>query len=882
MLHELLTRIRFLLRRKPRLEVDEELRFHLEHQIEANITAGMSPEEARRQATIAFGSIERAREECREERPGYWAETFLQDVRYALRGFRRNPTLTLTIVLTLMLGIGATTAVFSVVDRILFRSLPYGHADRLVSVGLIAPIYPLEFMLGGSYYEWQDHQKPFEALTSETGVNPCDLSEEKPARLNCASVEANFLPSLGLAPALGRNFTPEEDRPNAPRVALISYPLWQTHFGGDPGILNRLVNLDGKPARVIGVLPQEFEMPTLEPTDVVVPQALNEAEQRTGNHDRVMFAFARLKPGVSIEQAKKELRPVFDYSLRLAPAQFRSEVHLQVRSLRDRQMHDVRLAAWVLFGVVMAVLLIACANVTSLLMARGAARERELAVRSALGAGRARLVRQTLTESLVLSVAGAVAGCVFAELMLRIFLAVAPKGIQLLSSTPFQKTTLDVRIILFTLLTSLICGAISGLAPALRRPRAEALAGRTTTNSHAALRQAMVIVQIAASMVLLAAGALLFRSFLNLQNQRLGMRTESIVTASVSLGQNAYPTPERRMAFFQQLQKGLKYGPGVAALAISDSLPPGGNHGDEIYAGIAVYGQPAPPGGTGGMVAWRWVTPDYFKVLGIPILQGRGFTDDELSSSEHFVVLSKSLSARLFPGQNPIGQRLGLAVRATDNPPYTIAGVVDDVKNAGLTGADEPEYYRLRRDVVDDWNGEAVFIVKTNLPADTMEKWLRAKVAAIDPTVPVEIETLSEKVGKMADQPRFETLLVSFFAAAGLLLAVVGLYGVISFLVRQRTQEIGLRMALGATRADILELVIKSGLRLILTGTLVGLITALALSHFLSSLLFSVGPHDPFAFAFVTLLLVIVALVATLIPATSAVRVDPTVALRRE
>jgi putative ABC transport system permease protein len=882
MLHELLTRIRFLLRRKPRLEVDEELRFHLEQQIEANIAAGMSPEEARRQAAIAFGSIERAREECREERPGYWAETFLQDIRYALRGFRRNPTFTLTIVLTLMLGIGATTAVFSVVDRILFRSLPYGHADRLVSVGLTAPIIPGEFMLGGSYYEWQDHQKPFEALTSETGVNPCDLTEEKPARLNCASVQANFLPTLGLSPALGRNFTREEDRPNAPRVALISYPLWQTHFGGDPHILNRLVNLDGKPARVVGVLPKDFEMPTLEEADVVVPQALNEAEQRTGNHDRVMYAFARLKPGVSIEQAKAELRPVFDYSLRLAPAQFRSEVHLQVRSLRDRQMHDVRLAAWVLFGVVMAVLLIACANVTSLLMARGAARERELAVRSALGAARARLVRQALTESLVLSFVGGVAGCILALVLLRIFLALAPKGIQLLSATSFQKTTLDARIILFTLLTSLVCGAISGLAPALRRPRAEALAGRTTTNSHAALRQGMVIFQIAASMVLLAAGALLFRSFLNLQNQRLGMRTESIVTASISLGQKAYPTAERQMAFFQQLQKGLKYGPGVTALAISDSLPPGGNHGDEIYAGIAVYGQPAPPGGTGGMVAWRWVTPDYFKVLGIPIRQGKGFTDDELSSSEHFVVLSKSLSARLFPAQNPIGQRLGFAVRATDNPPYTVAGIADDVKNAGLTGADEPEYYRLRRDVVEDWNGAAVFIIKTSLPADTMEKWVRAQVAAIDPTVPVEIETLSERVDKMADQPRFEMLLVNCFAATGLLLAVIGLYGVISFLMGQRTQEIGLRMALGATRADILQLVLKSGLQLILTGALIGLVAALALSRFLSSLLFSIGPYDPFAFGFVTLLMVCVALVATLIPATSAVRVDPTVALRCE
>jgi predicted permease len=876
MLKELLIRIRLLLRRGSRQEVDEELYFHLERQIEANLAAGMAPDEARRQAAIAFGGVERAREECRQQRPGYWLETLLQDAGYALRGFRRNPTFTVTIILTLMLGIGATTAVFSVVDRILFRPLPYRHGDRLVSVGLIAPIIPQEFMLGGSYYTWRDNQTPFEAFASETGVNPCDLTEEKPARLSCASVESTFLPTLGINPALGRNFTAEEDRPNAPKVALISYQLWQRHFGGDPGILNKLVSLDGKPSRVVGVLPKDFEMPTLEQADVVVPQALDEAAQRKADPGRVMYAFARLKPGVSIDQAKSALAPVFDYSLRLAPAQFRKEVHLQVRSLRDRQVHDVRLAAWVLFGVVVAVLLIACANVTSLLMARAAGRERELAVRSALGASRARLVRQALTESLVLSLAGAAAGCIFAELLLRLFIAIAPAGIPFLS-----EAQIDGRIILFTLGISLVCGVLFGLVPALQRPSAEALATRTSMNSgHAFLRQGLVVAQIAASMVLLAGGALLFRSFVNLQNQRLGLRAESVVTASISLGQNAYPTPQRQMAFFQQLQRGLRYGPGVTALALSDSLPPGGDHRDEIYAGIAVYGQPQPTGGTGGMVAWRSVTPDYFRALSIPILQGRGFTDDELDSSERFVVLSKTLAARLFPGQDPVGKHLGLAVRAAENPPYTVVGVADDVKNGGLAGADEPEYYRLRRNTPEDWGRDSAIILKTNLPADTVENWIRSQVAAIDPTLPVQVETLPERVNKMADQPRFETLLVGFFASTGLLLAVIGLYGVISFLVAQRTQEIGVRMALGATRGDILRLFLRTGIRLILPGAAVGLAAAFAASRVLSTLLFNVSPDDPVVFASVGALLVVVALAATAIPAATATRVDPTVALR--
>jgi putative ABC transport system permease protein len=878
MLREFLSRFRFLVRGKSRGEVDEELQFHLEQQVNANIEAGMSPRQARRQAAIEFGGVERTREDCRAERPSHGAEISLEDVRYALRGFRRAPTFTITVLLTLMLGIGATTAVFSVVDRILFRSLPYANADRLVSVGLIAPIIPQEFMLGGSYYEWRDHQTPFEAFTSETGVSSCDLTEQNPARLNCATVEGNFLPAMGVRLFLGRNFTAVEDRPNGPRVALISYSLWQSHFGGDAGVLNKLVSLDRRQTRVIGVLPKDFEMPALEATDVVLPQALDEAEQRKADPGRVMYAFARLKPGVSADQARRELQPVFDYSLRLAPPQFRKEVHLQVRSLRDRQMHDVRLIAWVLLGVVVSVLLIACGNVASLLLARAAVRERELAVRSALGAGRFRLVRQALTESLVLSLAGGAAGFAFAEILLRVFVAMAPQGL------PFLTTAkIDLRILWFTLAISLVCGIAIGIVPVLQRPRAEALAGRTAINtSHALLRKWLVVGQIAASMVLLAGGALLFRSYLRLNSQHLGMRAESVVTASISLGQSAYPMAERQMMFFQQLQRNLRYGPGISDLATSDSLPPGGDHRDQIYASLHVDGQPKFANGTGGRVAWRWVSPGYFRVLNIPIVQGRGFTEEQVTSKDHFVVLSSQLATRMFPGQDAVGRHLHLSTGTPDGPSYTIVGVVGDVKNAGLTGGDMPEYYRLRRDQAEDWNSYSSLLLKTNLPANVIEKWVRSQVAAIDPTVPVEVQTLSERVNKMADQPRFETLLVSFFASTGLLLAIVGLYGVIAFLVAQRTQEIGVRMALGANRGHILKLVLASGVRLIVLGAILGAVLALCLSRVLASMLFNIGPRDPLTFAVVTAGLIVVALLATLIPAVSAVRVDPTVALRCE
>jgi predicted permease len=875
MFKEWLTRLRFLIVRKTHRDVDEELQFHLEQQTQANIAAGMPPHEAHRQAVIAFGGLEHAREECREQRPSYLMETVLQDVRYAIRGFRRNPIFTVTIIATLMLGIGATTAVFSVVDRILFRPLPYAHADRLVSVGLIAPIEPQEFMLGGSYYDWRDNQKPFERITSETGVNPCDLTEATPARLNCATVEASFLPTLGVAPLLGRNISLDEDRPNGPKVALISYGLWQRRFGKDPSVLDKTVSLDGQSTRIIGVLPPDFEMPRLQEFDVILPQALDEAAQRKADPGRPMWAFARLKPGVTIPQAKAALKPVFDYSLRLAPPRFREEVHLQVRSLRDRQVHDVRLVAWILLGAVFAVLLIACANVASLLMARGAARERELAIRSALGASRARLASQALTESLALSLAGAAAGSALAELLLRLFIAIAPEGMPFLA-----KANLDLRIILFTVFLAMACGVLFGLA-ALHKPRAQALTAHAPgAISHAGIRQWLVIAQLAASMVLLTGSMLLLRSFWNLQNQHLGIHTQSIMTAKLALGQQHYPTSQRQMEFFQELQRRLQYGPGVTSIAMSDSLPPGGYQHDQIYASMAVAGKSLSTGGTGGTVVWRWISPDYFRTLDIHIVQGQGFTEKELTSTDRLIVLSKLLAVRIFPGQDPIGQRVQLAFPAADDPWYTVVGVAANVKNGGLAGEDEPEYYRLRRNRPEDWNDTSAIILKTPLPSDAMSQWIRTQVATLDPTLPVDIATLQQRVSKLADQPRFQTLLVGFFAATGLVLAVIGLYGVIAFLVAQRTQEIGVRMALGATRANILRLVLGKSLRLVISGIALGLLAALATSRVLSSLLFSIGPHDPLSFACVTLLLIGVALIASLIPAHSATKVDPNSALR--
>jgi putative ABC transport system permease protein len=884
MLVNFLRRFRFLLVRRTHRQVDEELAFHLERQVEANVAVGMQPDEARRQAVIAFGGVERAREQCREERPGHRVETLLQDVRYALRGFRRSPVFTITVVVTLMLGIGATTAVFSIVDRILFRSLPYANADRLVSLGMAHSLETQAFLMGNFYYDWRDHQKPFEAMTSEsTATRECDLTEGAPAQLNCDPVEGNFLSTLGVTPVLGRNFLPEEARVGGPKVALISYGLWLTHYNRDPGILNKTIEIDGGAVRVVGVLPRDFEMPRLQAVDVLLPLAVDEIADRraNGGYGSPRRAFARLKPGVSLEQAQAELAPLFENELKLVPPDIRRDFHLKVLSLRDRQMQDVRMTAWVLLGAVFAVLMIACANVASLLMARGAVRQRELAVRSALGASRARLACQALTEALLLSLAGAVAGCLLAEGLLHVFVALAPPSIPYI-----DKAQLDLRIVCFTVVLAFVCGALFGLAPALQRPREGMLTGRFLASiSHAVVRQWLVVAQIAASIVLLTGAMLLLHSFWNLQNQQLGMRDDNTLTVSITPGEHNYPTPQSMMALFQQLEYRLQFGPGVSLVATSDSLPPASEHDKGRYDLIEVSGRPPFTGGTGQVVTYRLVSPNYFNILDIPIVQGEGFSDEELTSSEHFIVLSQLLASRLFPDNDAVGQRVRFGSGLNDSW-STIVGVAANVKNGGLTGEEEPEYYVLRRYRAADWDRgstwgrTSVMVVRSSLPAAETSRWIRTQVAALDPTLPVDVATLRERVSKLADQPRFQMTLVGFFAAIGLVLAVIGLYGVIAFLVAQRTQEIGVRMALGAGRGDILRLVMGKSLRLIVCGVVVGLVASLAVSRVLASLLFSVGPHDPVTYVLVTLLLIVVALLATLIPARLASRVDPMVALR--
>jgi len=880
MISELLPRLRFLIFRKKRSELDEEIEFHLEQAISTRIAAGMDPAEARRQALIEFGGIEPTREECERQRPAWWIGTVIQDVHYAFRGFGRNLLFTISVLITLALGIGATTAVFSVVDRILFRPLPYADPTRIVSLGFVHSLERQEFVMGRFYVEWGKDQTPFSALAAQsTGVHNCDLVENDPMQLSCISFQASFLPLFGISPARGRNFLPEEDRPNGPPVAMISYGLWKGHYNGDPHILDRMINVDGNPARVVGVLPRDFQFPTLEAADIATPFALDAAIQQKvnggfGDPERV---FARLRPGVSLEQAYAQMQPLFNGDLKWFPPFAKNETHLSIRTLRDREMQEARPVAWILFGFVLAVLLIACANVAGLMMARGAGRQRELAVRSAIGASRGRLIRQALTEALVLSFAGGLAGLAIAQALVMVFVRLAPTGI------PFVgKAHLDLRIAVFSALVSCLCGVIFGLAAALEKPGLAALNARASmSRNHAFLRRSLVTTQIAISIILLSGAALLLRSFTKIEEQNLGMQTGGVLTVKVALPWWRYNTNQKVMDFYLRLESSLRRLPGTRAVGMTDSIPPGGWESDFRYSDLAVQGKPRGIPGIGGTVVGRSVTPDYFRALNIPIVRGRNFADQDRTGDEKEVILSRLLAERLFPGEEPIGKRfLPDSVRGRG---AIVVGLADNVKNSGLTEPSDPEMYTLRRSVSGDWDGNHLMvIVDSAMPVAAIEPWVRSEVASIDRTVPIEMEPLNQSVNRLADRPRFETTLLGFFALTGLVLAVVGLYGLIAFMTTQRTREIGVRMALGATRGNIQRLIAKDGLRMVLVGLAVGLGTAVAVSRMLKTLLFQVSIYDPLTYIAVPLLLSLVALVAILIPARAGTRVEPAVTLRAE
>jgi predicted permease len=866
--------------RKRHLDADlnAELQTHLEMLSEEYYRRGMSLLEAQQAARREFGGLEQTKELHRELRGIPFFDALFQDLRFALRGLRTRPAFAVVAILTLALGIGSTTAVFSVVDRILFRSLPYPHDERLVSFGDKAPFEANEFVLGPDYVDWKKAQTPFESVASFIpGGADCDLTEQNPVRLHCALVESTFLPTFGIQPFLGRNFTVDEDRPNAPRVALITYGLWHTRFAGDRNLPGRTISLDGHPTLVVGVLPAQFEMPNLGHDDILLPAALDGSTDRGPSARQIILrAFARLKPGITIKQAAAAMEPLFQQSLQYVPPQFRHEVFFRVRSLRDRQIQDARVASWVLLGAVLAVLLVACTNVANLLLARATSRMRELAVRTAIGASRGRLVRQALTESLLLGVLGGLAGCWFAQLLLRLFVSIAPEGIPRL-----EQAAIDVRVLLFTLGVSILSGLLFGLASALRRPAPELLTGKEIhATSRGVLRQLLVTVQIAVSLILLAGAGLLLRSLWKLETVALGMDTKSVINAGIDLAEYRYPDSAKQLAFFDQLEARLKQMPGVTALALSDTLPPTGGMQATFLSTLEIPGHAKFSEGTGGMIGYRFVTPGYFPALGIPIVHGRGFSEEDRSPAERPVILSEALARRLFAnGEDPLGKSFRYG---TQNDWRLIVGIAGDVKNNGLAAPADPEFYIPWKNEPDGYFRSGHVIVQSAINAEAVARWIRSETAAIDPTIPVTIEGLNTRVGKLVQRPRFTAVLLSLFAGIGVLLAGIGIYGVVGFLVTQQTREIGIRIALGATPQSVLKMILSNIVRWTIAGAALGLLGAWLSSRLLESLLFEVRAHDPLLLGLAVLFLIVVVFLAAWLPARRAMRVDPVVALRYE
>jgi len=811
----------------------------------------------------------------------------LQDLRHALRRLRIEPGFAMVVVFTLALGIGATTAMFTLVDGALFRSLPYSHADELVSIGVLAPIIDGEFLFAGNFLSWRRDQKPFSGFTSSIGVSNCDLTEDHPVRLACGSVDANFLPTFEIQPILGRNFTLEEDRPGIPRVALLTYGLWQSRFAGDRSVVGRTISLDGTPTRVLGILPNNFEFPTLAQVNVLVPEALDDSIVQRNQLGPVVRVYGRMKPELGLASATAQLQPLFRSFVDSAPPPFRKVLRLQVRPIRDLQIHDSRSAAWLLLISALAVLLIASANAAGLILARSSTRRRELAVRAAIGASRIRIFQQRLTESVVLALLGGIVGCGIAWVTVRGFIGLAPASIPRLT-----QASINGRVLLFTVLVSIGVGIIFGAVPALEKPVMEMLVATTSLATRKArLRQALLIAQVGVTVVLLAGALLFLRSLRNMQSQPLGMNTQNVVTAEITLGQQRYASAASRLAFSEQLEKKLTELPGITADALSDSLPPTEPARTMPFIALHAEGRPelGPEEGIGGIVGWRSVTPEYFSALGIPLIRGRGFQEQDRRPGNGAIILNEALVQKLFPGEEPLGKIIRFHLEDQHfTAAFTVIGVTGNTQNQGIGGQPGPEYYMVRQHTTDDVifrypdSQRISLVVRSPLDPHVIATELSDSVASLDSTIPVRTTTLGRTVYHLAERPRFSAALLALFAIMGVLLAAAGVYGLVSLLVAQRTQEIAIHIALGANPAALSRKIIVQACSWIALGAGAGILCSLPAERTISALLFGIKPNDPATLVAAVLCLLIVAAIAAYIPARRAAKVDPMVALRYE
>ncbi len=805
-------------------------------------------------------------------------QTLWQDLRYGARMLLNRPVFTIVSVLTLALGIGANTAIFSVINAVILRPLPFYEPQRLVMLwGTNARAneqqQPASF---DDFYDFQRQAQSFSGIAAASPQWSLVLSGGgEPEQLFGQYISSHLPALLGVQPMLGRPFLPDEDRAGGARVALLSHSLWQRYYASDPNIVGKTISLNGGSTTVVGVMPPGFQF--LDAAEVWLPLAQNLFLTR-GRGVRLLNVIGRLKPGSTLAQAGADMSTV----TRNLAAQYpntNSDVGARLVSVHEQVTGKVRLALWLMFGAVALVLLIACANVANLTLARAAARRKEIAVRAALGAGRARLLRQLLTESVLLALLGSAFGVLLAVWGIDALMTLNP-----LQLPRYNPVGVDATVLGFTLLAALLTGVFFGLAPAWQAAKLDlhtSLKDGGRTAAEAGMRRMsnwLVVAEMALALVLLIGAGLLIRSFTQLLQVNPGFNTERVLTMQVLLPQTAYAQPQQRINFFQELETRLKALPEVSGVGMATRLPLLSAL-NNVTSTLDIESRPL-PAGQRPEIDFRRASTDYFQTLGIPLLKGRTLTEADVANSTGAVVINEALAKRFWPGEDPLGKHLRTGPSSDQAPWQTVVGVVGNIRHLTLELEPRPElYYHTNSNPPTG----PVFVIRTKGDPHNVIAAARAQVRQLDRNLPVaNVSTMEQLVAQSLVQRRFAMLLFGIFAGLALVLAGVGIYGVVSYSVAQRTQEIGVRMALGAARSDVLRLVLGQGMKLALLGVTIGLGLAVALTRLMQNLLFGVRATDPLTFGLIALLLASVALLACYIPARRATKVDPLVALRYE
>ena len=799
-------------------------------------------------------------------------ETLINDIRYGIRSMLKRPAFTAVALIALALGIGANTAIFSLVNAVLLQPLPFAEPDRLVWVwgnfsgGNRASVSPPD------YLDYRKENTTFEEFAA-TFTMPLTLNltgSGEPERLPASGVTGNYFQALGAKPLLGRIFSMENEKPGSDEVVILSYGLWQKRFGGDPAILGKTITLDSKQREIIGVMPQDFGFSRA--SGLWIPINFDVSPDMKVRKAHFMRPIGKLKDGVTIQQAQADLDVVAKRLEEQYP-ESNTSWGLRLVSLREQLVGDTRSTLLILLGAVGLVLLIACANVANLLLVRAAARQKEIALRSALGAGRFRIVRQMLTESVLLALLGGALGTLLAIWGINLLVTISADSLP-----PTAQVGLDATVLGFTFLISVLTGVVFGLAPALRTMKlnlGESLKEGNRTSegvSRNRIRSVLVVAESAIAVMLLVGAGLLIRSLIQLQNTNPGFDASNVVTMQVQLPMAKYSTPDKASAFFNELENRIVGLPGVENVGLTTELPLTGQLNDMPFT---VEGRPPVTIDQAFDADFRRVNQHYLRTMHIPLLRGRYFTEQEVRESAQVLLVSERLVSQVFPNEDPIGKRI---VTVMSDKPWEIIGVVGDIRHRDLESDPFPAMYMPTHAV-----GRSNVVIRTKVDPTSIVAAVRKEVQAIDPDQPVaEVRTMQQWLDSSVATPRYRTTLLGILALLALVLAATGIYGVMSYSVAQRTHEIGVRMALGARQLDVLKLVVRQGMSLVLIGVALGLAGAVALTRVLSTLLFGVGARDPVTFVVVATVLSLVAFVACYLPARRATKVDPLVALRYE